>query len=334
MFQTCQRCGNISIQRFNNEGTTVGVWILSAEASVMFRLGAIPNAVFDYVFSDDFFRNRGITLSRLKGYLKSMLDLSGFVNLLLTRLGRLTDANQVQLSLEILRAVLSEHAERVRAEDDARLNVSTLGPLADLMQGRSLSGQGTENRIKIRFGALEILESFVQPDMWDSVPRNETQALESALDHMNMVENSAARLRHFAENLDDEILIDAYVEAKFMYRLFRRRQARLSRAHSDAVWRTLRNVEAVFDVTSPLSFASKTFEALRALLVHQLVESGFFKVGQRTIDGLESTAFRSPNTGEVLVLPEHSARLHILATDRASKPSATLDSWTAALDRL
>lgn len=334
MFQTCQRCGNISIQRFMSDGAVAGVWILSPDAIVMFRMGVPPNQVFDYAFSDDFFGNRGITLGLLQGSMRSMLDLSPATNLLLNRLGRLDDIGQISLSLDILRSVLTEHAARLATDGEARLHVSTLRPLAELMQGRAVGGNAATSLADARFVALELLESFVQPELWQSLPQAETTALEEAIDHLSMVENSAARFRHMADNLDDEVAMQLFVEAKFIYRVFRRRQARLSRLHAESVWRALTSLDRQFDVSNPLLFASKAFEAARGLLEHQLVESGFFKVGPRTVEGQQAIGFRSPNTGEVLALPQVSTRLYLFSTPQAQEPAAVLDDWGAAMDRL
>lgn len=336
MFQTCQRCGNLSIQRFAASGSVSGVWMLSANAMVLFRAGAPPAKVFDYVFSDDFSRNRGITQGLFRGYVGHMHDLSGVANTLISRIDAVTDATRVEVCVEALRDVLVEYLHRAQQDDTERLSVATVEPIASLMRGRRpLDGGTVEGWVNLRLQALEILELFAQPALWNSLPPHQAQQLEDEIDHGSMVEESIAALNGFTVTQMDEVIVRRIAaEARFFFRVFRRRKARLSRAHSGALWQAMRRLREECDVGNPLDPATMAYEASRQLLEHQLVESGFLKLGNREVDGDVRTAFRSPNTGEVLHVPEHRPSLEIFATSRTEKPTARLDSWTSALDRL
>ncbi len=133
---------------------------------------------------------------------------------------------------------------------------------------------------------------------------------------------------------DDEIVRKIDAEARFFFRVFRRRKARLSRDHSGAVWELMRRLGQQRDVGNPLDCATNAYEACRRLIEHQLVESGFLKLGKREVDGDVRVVFQSPNTGEVVHVPEHRPSLEIFATSRAESPTARVDSWTSVLDRL
>lgn len=337
-FQSCGRCGKISIQQSDATGGTVGVWLLHPDAEVMFRVGTAPSHVFDYIYTDDFLKNRGITRGLFRGYLRSMLDLSGAVNVLVSRLRRTDSLERVQLSMDLFRDLLSEHAHRLVDEAEAenrRLAVSTLIPVTELVySARHLDGRATDARVDLRFTSLQVLEAFALPGMWASVPQSETAEIERAIDHLTMVEASIARLGYLAQSLDDEALVDAYVEGKFLYRVFNHRKAWLSRAHAQAVWRLMHAIMQIYPLGGPFDMATRAYEALRALLEHQLVESGFFKLGPRDQNGTPCHAFRSQRTGEVLVLPLYYPRLAIFADAGALNPSAVLEDWDGAVARL
>lgn len=332
MFQACARCGSVSIQKFSVGGAVDSVWILTDEAMVMFRDGVAPSQVFQYLFTDDFVRNRGVTLNLFRGYLASMHDLSGFTNLLVARAARFLEVEKVQLCLDMLRDTLAEY---LRREAQTRLAVTTVTPVTDLLRSRrALNGPGGKSRVDLQFRALEILEMFAQPALWRSVPPAETSLLERAIDHIDMVDESIARTDAMSREVDDGVLLDAFAEARFMYRLFRRRQARLSRPHAAAIWRLMRVIEGHYTLGSPVDLATRTYDALRALLEHQLVESGFFKLGTDNRDGQTYLRFRSPHTQDVLHLPLYGSKLEIFADPDDVAPTAKLDSWTAAIDRL
>ena len=336
MFQTCDRCGQISIQRFDNEGLVTGVWILHPDSVVMFRSGTAPSHIFDYVISEDFLKNRGVTRGLFRGHLKSMLDLSGAVNVLISHIKRSNSLQRVELCMELFRDLLFEYSARsASTAEDRRLAVSTLFPLIELVhESRDLEGSASAARVDLRFAALEVLETFLQPGMDASAPAAEAAELEAAIDHLQMVDRSIARMNRLAQEINDDAIVTAFVESRFLYRVFRRRKARLSRAHSEAVWRLMFAVSQHFPLGSPLDFSTKAYESLRGLLEHQAVELGFFKLGPRNQNGTPCLAFRGPNTGEILLLPLYYPKLAIYATDGAQHPTAVLDSWVAALDRL
>lgn len=336
MFQNCRRCGKVSIQHFGEEGSVNGVWILHPDSEVLFRVGTAPTHVLEYVFSEDFLKNRGITRALFRGYLRSMLDLSGAANSLVDRAKKSTTLEWAELSMELFRDVLAEYViRRTRGEEDRRLAVTTLAPLVDLLhERRPLEGTGATQRIDLRFTILEVLESFLQPSMTASVPASEAGDLEAAIDHLTMVASSTQRLNYLSQGMEEANLIDAFVEAKFMYRVFRRRQARLSRAHAESVWKMMHALNAYYTLGSPLDFATKAYEALRALLEHQLVEVGFLKIGKRDQKGTECNAFRSPQSGKMLLLPLFYPKVAIYATDKADRPVTVHDSWVEALDQM
>ncbi len=335
MFQSCQRCGRISIQHFDNDGGVSGVWILHPDSEVMFRAGTAPSHVFDYVFSDDFLKNRGITRGLFRGHLKSMLDLSGAVNVLVSYIKKSEALERVELCMELFRDLLSEYHVRMRdGEEDRRLAVSSLLPVAALVQNtRTLTGNGTNSRVEMRMTALEVLETFLQPALGPSVPNTELEALETAIDHMTMVEASIARMTYLAQGVDADALVEAYVESRFMYRVFRRRKARLSKLHAEAVWRLMHAVNQTYTLGSPLEFATKAYESLRGLMEHQLLERGFLKLGPRDRNGTACLAFRSTK-GQTLLLPLWYPRLAIYATDDAERPISVTDVWSTAMDQL
>jgi len=337
MFQTCERCGTISIQRFSADGSGAGVWLLAPEAMVLFRAGVPPAQVFDYAFSEDFARNRGITQALFRGFLRYMLDLSGAANVLVAKIGQAEEQARVDMCIEMLHDVLVDFLRRAESGDpDSRMNLVTIGPVAQLVAGnRTLKATNANASLELRTRALDILETFAQPILWSSLPPEQAAILEQTIDHMEMVEQSTERLLALADGgIDDVTVREALVEAKFFYRVFRRRKARLSKAHATAVWRLMIVLARIRDVSSPLDAASGAYEALRALLEHQIVEMGFLKLAPGERDGEPRLRFRSPNTGEVLGLPLHRPSIEIYATPEAAVPSAVLDSWGAALDRL
>lgn len=337
MFQTCDRCGNISIQRVGADGGGAGVWLLGPEAMVMFRAGVPPSQILDYACSDDFARNRGITLSLFRGSLRYMLDLSGAANLLVTRVSRAGDAAQAHNCLEMLHAVLGDFLRRAESgERDGRLNIANVAPLAKIVADIDVPRAVSANvQLDLRLKALDILELCAQPLLWNAMPAEQAALLEQTIDHMEMVEQSVGRVQALAASAVDDPLIRAIlVEAKFFHRVFRRRKARLSKQHAMAVWALMRNLAVAREVANPLEPASAAYDALRMLLEHQLVELGFLKLGTGERNGETHLRYRSPETGEVLGLPLYRTAVEVYATPDSTEPSAVLDSWGAALDRL
>ena len=128
------------------------------------------------MFSDDFLKNRGITRGLFRGHLKSMMDLSGAVNVLVSHIKKSTSLERVELCMELFRDLLTEYhlRERDSAEENRRLAVSTLLPVAALVHSAAhLDGKGTTSRVDMRMTALEALETFLQPALGPSVPASE-----------------------------------------------------------------------------------------------------------------------------------------------------------------
>lgn len=336
VFQSCERCGAVSIQRFGGEGSSVNsVWMLEPAAMVMFRAGESPRQVLEYAFSEDFARNRGIGLGLFRGILRYLLDLSGTANELVSRLEAAREYVFAEIAIEMLTELLATYVARATVDPSERLNIVEIRPVVAVMSGRVFLERGTPQQIAdLRGRALDLLETFSQPALWKCLREEQMQLMEASIDHMTMVDDSIQRLNELGQHYDARLLGAIYSEARFFQRLFHRRKARLSRAHSGAVWSLMQVMAARENLANPVLPAVPVFEALRALLEHQLVESGFLKVGQRDLRGKRRTAFQSPNTGEVLHVFMDEPRLEVFESPSSTEPLSAINSWIAATDRL
>lgn len=329
-YSYCPGCGNLTIHSYNPSTGFGQVYMLDASAMTLLRPDASPGAVLAYLYSDDFARNRGVTLPLFGGYLRSLVNLSPIANRLVVAVEQADELERIAFGLDALHATLEEAAVRPeQGRGRAELSVTTVAPVVRVGRGGfQVARYEPDAFTSVRLKAWNCLELFGRPGLWGSLEADTAEMLEEITDHLAVIRSAQHGLERGLDRLEFDGAVYLYVEAKFLQRVLSRRGARLTPALASLVWRVLQElgprIKRKNSSTRP--FDQRAFVRVRALLEHHIVSLGFEKSGgERTQAGL--LEYVDPRTGRSLQLPPYRTRIYLYERRDAATPVAVLDEW-------
>jgi len=319
-FFTCKRCGAVTIQKFDARTSYGQVWMLDSEVLGLLRMDAYPQAVLNYVLSEDFRANRAVTMGLFRGWARNSLALSvvarGLLSALPDRQGR-----RLIEALQMLQFSMSELVTRL-ADGRAIPPMEDASHVIAVLEGNQTYALKPEDAANARLLALDILEMIVHPQLLGSVPREEELNIEAVLDHGNLLERSRSEIVRARRAMGAEGVGRLHEEGLFLMGVLLRRSAWLPRILSAEVWDCLLGLYSQFRAVSDPALEG-AYRAVEALVDHQIVQLGLEPITWK--EGGHS--YLHPKHGWVLFLPDLEPKIEMYGGINDGKLLGSFALW-------